>query len=125
MIVDQNRYRFGPEIGRGGMGIIYHAHDTLLDRDVAVKVLSGVITEEGRSRLLHEAKSAARLNHPNIVAIFDAGEIQGQPSVVMELVDGASLLTYRPENQEKLIEVALQICAALDHAHSSGIILRD
>ena len=125
MIVDQNRYKVGPEIGRGGMGVIYRAFDTLLDRDVALKVLSDNITPEGRRRLLHEAKTAARLNHPNIVSIFDAGEIQGQPYVVMELVEGETLFSYRPENQEKLIELALQICAALDHAHSSGIIHRD
>jgi tetratricopeptide (TPR) repeat protein/predicted Ser/Thr protein kinase len=125
MLVDHQRYKLGEEIGHGGMGVIYQAHDTLLDRDVAVKVLSGNITEEGRRRLLHEAKTAARLNHPNIVSIFDAGETQGHPYVVMELVEGESLFSHRPENQEQLIALALQICAALEHAHSNGIIHRD
>ncbi|HVN55792.1 MAG TPA: AAA family ATPase [Anaerolineaceae bacterium] len=125
MIVDQNRYRIAAELGRGGMGIIYQAHDMLLDRDVAMKVISGDITEESRRHLLHEAKAAARLNHPNIVSIFDAGEIQGQPFIVMELIDGVPLLTHRPASLPEIVDLAVQICAALDHAHANGIVHRD
>ena len=70
------RYRLDSELGRGGMGTIYRAHDTLLDRDVAVKVLSdATLGAESRARLLREAQAAAQLNHPNIVSIHDAGEI--------------------------------------------------
>ena len=76
---NQDRYKLGAELGRGGMGIVYQAEDTLLNRAVAVKILSGEITEEGRRRLQREAQAAASLNHPNIVSIFDAGEMNGLP----------------------------------------------
>jgi serine/threonine-protein kinase len=66
----QNRYRLDAELGRGGAGTVYRAHDTLLDRDVAVKVLTNAgLGTEGRARLLREAQAVARLNHPNIVAL--------------------------------------------------------
>ena len=73
------------------MGIVYQAEDTLLNRAVAVKVLSGETTADGRQRLLREAQAAASLNHPNIVSIFDAGEMNGLPYIVMELVQGHRL----------------------------------
>ena len=89
------RYRLDAEIGRGGMGVVYRAHDSLLDRDVAVKVLSSSgLGTEGRARLLREAQAAAGLNHPNIVSVYDAGEARAPdradalPFVVMELVEG-------------------------------------
>lgn len=73
--VINKRYRLDAELGRGGMGVVYRAHDTLLERDVAVKVMSAAaLGSKGRARLLHEAQSAARLNHPNIVSVHDAGE---------------------------------------------------
>lgn len=69
------RYRLDSELGQGGMGIVYRAHDTLLKRDVALKVLSkSGLGTEGRARLLHEARATAQLNHPNIVQLYDAGE---------------------------------------------------
>ncbi len=72
----QNRYRLDAELGHGGMGTVYRAHDTLLDRDVAVKVLNDTgLGTEGRARLLREAQAVAKLNHPNIVAVHDAGEV--------------------------------------------------
>ncbi len=72
----QNRYRLDAELGHGGMGTVYRAHDTLLDRDVAVKVLNDTgLGTEGRARLLREAQAVAKLNHPNIVAVYDAGEV--------------------------------------------------
>ena len=75
-----NRYRLDAELGRGAMGIVYRGHDTLLDRDVAVKVLSAeVLNAETRARLLREAQAAAQLRHPNIVPVFDAGEVKGTP----------------------------------------------
>ena len=71
----QHRYRIDSELGRGGMGIVYRAQDTLLERPVAIKVVSTAgLDTEGRSRLLQEAHAAARLNHPNIVAIHDVAE---------------------------------------------------
>src|SRR3989337_717645 len=88
----QNRYRIDAELGRGGMGVVYRAHDTLLDRPVALKVLSDSgLGTEGRARLLREAQAAARLDHPNIVSVYDAGETESMPFIVMQLVTGASL----------------------------------
>jgi tetratricopeptide (TPR) repeat protein len=126
------RYRLDAEIGRGGMGAVYRAHDTLLKRDVAVKVLSeaGVGTE-GRARLLREAQSAAQLNHPNVVSVYDAGEVDlpglegTAPFIVMELVEGESLHTRRPHNLDETLAIIRQVCAALEHAHAYGIIHRD
>jgi ABC-type oligopeptide transport system substrate-binding subunit/serine/threonine protein kinase len=127
-----NRYRLEAEIGRGGVGVVYRAHDTVLDRDVAVKVLSAPdLTPESRSGLLREARSVAQLNHPNIVSVYDAGEAQAGPAegafpfVVMELVDGPSLHQSRPGRLEDTLTIARQVCAALEHAHAHGVVHRD
>ncbi|MBI3763786.1 MAG: serine/threonine-protein kinase PknK, partial [Chloroflexi bacterium] len=132
-----DRYRLDAELGRGGMGVVYRAHDTLLDRSVAVKVLSGSrLTAEGRSRLLNEARAAAQLNHPNIVTIYDAGEapldLTGLtdpsgliPFIVMELVEGESLFGRRPQTLDEVLAVAREVCAALEHAHTRAIVHRD
>jgi ABC-type oligopeptide transport system substrate-binding subunit len=120
------RYRLEAEIGRGGMGVVYRAHDTLLDRDVAVKILSEATPAfEGRARLLHEAQAAAQLNHPNIVSVYDAGEVEGTPFVVMELLQGPSLCDWRPGSLDQILVIARQVCAALEHAHAHGIVHRD
>ena len=121
-----NRYKIEAELGKGGMGIVYKAHDTLLNRAVAIKFLniSGVGTE-GKARLLQEARAAARLNHPNIVSVYDAGEADGSSFIVMEFVRGDTLrITEKPALRDALI-MAQQICLALEHAHSNGIIHRD
>jgi serine/threonine protein kinase len=121
-----DRYRLDAEIGRGGMGVVYRAHDRLLDRAVAVKLLSETrLGTEGRARLLHEAQATAQLNHPNVVTVYDAGEADGAPFIVMELVDGESLYDRRPETLEEILAIARQVCAALEHAHAHGIIHRD
>jgi ABC-type oligopeptide transport system substrate-binding subunit/predicted Ser/Thr protein kinase len=121
-----DRYRLDAELGQGGMGVVYRAHDTLLDRPVAVKVVSKAsLGTEGRARLMHEAKAAAQLNHPNIIAIYDAGQSEGLPFIVMELVEGPSLYQHRPADLHEIISYARHICAALDHAHARGIIHRD
>ncbi len=102
------------------MGAIYRAHDTFLERDVAVKLLDETgLGTEGRSRLLNEARAAAQLNHPNIVSIYDAGEQNGAPYIVMELVEGESLFDLRPQKIAEIIAISKQICAALEHAHCS------
>ncbi len=120
------RYRLDAELGHGGMGTVYHARDTLLDRDVAVKVLNETgLGTEGRVRLLREAQAVARLNHPNIVAVHDAGEVDGVPFIVMEWVEGSSLRECPPPTLEEMLIIAQQLCAALDHAHARGIVHRD
>lgn len=121
-----DRYLLEAEIGRGGMGVVYRAQDTLLERSVAVKLLAtDTLGTEGRARLLHEAQAAARLNHPNIITIFDAGEFDGASYIIMELLDGESLYDQRPQTLPDILRVAGQICTALDHAHSNGVIHRD
>jgi tetratricopeptide (TPR) repeat protein len=121
-----NRYQMDTLLGRGGMGAIYRAHDTFLERDVAVKVLDETgLGTEGRARLLNEARAAAQLNHPNIVSVYDAGEQDGAPYIVMELVDGKSLYELRPQKVAEILAIAKQICAALEHAHCAGIVHRD
>ncbi len=122
----QNRYRLDAELGQGGMGVVYRAHDSLLDRDVAVKILNDPgLGTEGRARLLREARAVARLNHPNIVGVYDAGEAAGAAFIIMEYVEGHSLYQRPPETLDQTLFVARQICAALEHAHAHGIIHRD
>jgi eukaryotic-like serine/threonine-protein kinase len=122
----QNRYRLDAELGTGGMGTVYRAHDTLLDRDVAVKVLNDAgLGTEGQARLLREAQAVAKLNHPNIVAVHDAGEVDTTSYIVMELVEGSSLRECPPPSLEETLRIARQLCAALDHAHAHGIVHRD
>jgi tetratricopeptide (TPR) repeat protein len=121
-----DRYRLDAELGHGGMGVVYRAHDILLKRDVAVKILSKTgLGTEGRARMLREAQATAQLNHPNVVSVYDAGEADGTPYIVMELVDGESLHDRRPEALDEVLAVARQVCAALEHAHAHGIIHRD
>jgi tetratricopeptide (TPR) repeat protein len=120
------RYRLDAELGQGGMGVVYRAHDTLLERDVALKVLNKAgLGSEGRARLLHEAQAAAQLHHPNVVAVYDAGEAEGLPFIVMELVGGHSLAEQPPQSLDELLAIADQVCAALDHAHAHNIVHRD
>jgi ABC-type oligopeptide transport system substrate-binding subunit len=121
-----DRYRLEEELGRGGMGTVHRAFDSTLERDVAVKLVTGYEMEtEGRARLLQEAKSIAQLNHPNIVTVHDAGEMDKAPYIVMELIDGTSLHDRPPESLEALVRIASQICMALEHAHERDIVHRD
>jgi ABC-type oligopeptide transport system substrate-binding subunit len=121
-----DRYRLDAEIGRGGMGVVHRGHDLLLDRDVAVKVLpADKLGAEGRARLLEEAQAAAKLNHPNVVAVYDAGENTQVSFIVTELVEGESLHACRPESLDEILAIARQVCAALEHAHAQGIVHRD
>jgi oligopeptide transport system substrate-binding protein len=121
-----DRFRLGPELGRGGMAIVYRAHDERLDRDVALKLVRQPdLTPDDRRHLLREARMAARLNHPNIVAVHDAGEIDGRPFLVMELVEGTSAFHRPPATLEETVAIAGQLCEALAHAHAQGIVHRD
>ncbi|MCP4536608.1 MAG: protein kinase [Chloroflexi bacterium] len=128
----ENRYRLDAELGHGGMGTVYRAHDTRLERDVAVKVMTkAALGTEGRARLMREARATAKLNHPNIISVHDAGEAKmlaqadTSPFIVMEFAKGQSLHDHRPETLSDVLSIARQICAALDHAHVNGIIHRD
>jgi hypothetical protein len=122
----QSRYRLDAELGRGGMGVVYRAHDTLLDRAVAVKLLSdSKLGSEGHARLLREAQAAAQLDHPNIVSVYDVGQADGAPFIVMQLVEGESLQARKPQAVAEIIAIARQLCAALEHAHAHGVVHRD
>ena len=125
-----DRYRLDAELGQGGMGVVYRAHDTLLDRPVAIKVLAKAgLGTEGHARLLREAQAVARLNHPNIVGVYDVGETEDASFIVMELVEGGSLHTWQgpssPRGIDEIVAIAAQVCAALAHAHARDIIHRD
>lgn len=120
------RFEITAELGRGGTGIVYCAHDIALDRDVAVKVLSQLnLSEPGKEKLIGEAQAIAKMNHPNIVAVHDVGETDESPYIVMEYVEGQNLHDASPKVVEDIVEIAAQICLALDHAHSHGIVHRD
>ena len=121
-----DRYRLGEELGRGGMGTVHRARDTLLEREVAIKLLrKSASGREPHAPMLREAQVIARLNHPNIVQVHDAGELEGSPFIVMELVEGESLHSRRPTALVEILSIARQICAALEHAHAQGIVHRD
>lgn len=118
-------------LGKGGMGEVYLAEDTRLKRMVALKVLpSGYgADEEGTRRLMQEAKTASVLNHPNILTIYDIGEIEGQYFVASEFIEGLTLRdllrTTSPVDLSRARKIFSQICAALTAAHSAGIVHRD
>ena len=130
-----DRYDLGQIVGRGGMAEVYEATDSRLNRRVAIKVLRGELAKDPMflERFRREAQSAAGLNHPNIVAVYDTGEdiVEGVtiPYIVMEFVDGITLrqmLTNGPRIlPERGLEIVAGILAALDYAHRHGIIHRD
>lgn len=121
-----DRYQLDEELGKGGTGTVFRAHDPELDRDVAIKVLTSLgLGTDGRARLQQEAKSIAKLNHPNIVAVYDVGELDEVPFIVMEYVEGWDLHRRAPDDLAGVVSVARQVSIALQHAHESGVIHRD
>src|ERR1700757_5291197 len=135
----QTSTRFGPyeivgEIGHGGMGIVYRAHDTRLNRDVALKVVADTYLAPGtpnaasHDRFLREARASSALNHPNICTIYDVGEQDGRPYFVMELLEGQTLkrlINALPLPIEQVLDYSIQLASALAEAHSRGILHRD
>ncbi|CAL9498998.1 Stk1 family PASTA domain-containing Ser/Thr kinase [Streptomyces sp. enrichment culture] len=129
------RYELGPVLGRGGMAEVYHAHDTRLGRQVAVKTLRADLARDPsfQARFRREAQSAASLNHPAIVAVYDTGEdyIDGVsiPYIVMEYVDGSTLRELLHSGRkllpERAMEMTIGILQALEYSHRNGIVHRD
>ena len=118
------------KLGEGGMGQVYRAHDTRLDRDVAIKVLPPDRFEDAtaRARLVHEARAAAALNHSGICTIHEVGDADGQPYIAMELVDGRPLHLLAQERTlpaDEVLRYGVQIAEALAHAHARGVVHRD
>jgi len=123
-------YRLEALIGRGGMGVVYRAHDLALDRDVALKLLAPQLANDVsfRERFLTESRVAASLEHPNVVPIHDAGEIDGQLYIAMRLVEGSDLkavLRQGPLEPARAVRILEQIAGALDAAHARGLVHRD
>ena len=122
------RYELGVRLGSGGMGDVWRARDALLDRPVAVKVPVSTVTPSSAERFRREARAAARLNHPNVVGVYDWGG-GNQPYIVMEFVDGESLrgvLHARHRVPEaEVAAIGAQIADALEHAHHHGVVHRD
>jgi eukaryotic-like serine/threonine-protein kinase len=125
------RYEVERTLGRGGMATVFLARDGALQRPVALKVLAGDLSGDGpfRDRFLREARLAARLSHPNVVRVFDAGEADGQPYIVMEYVPGetvADLLARRGTvSPAEAVDIGVQACEGLQHAHEHGLVHRD
>jgi serine/threonine-protein kinase len=124
------RYEIRSQLGTGGMGEVYLAQDTRLDRKVALKILPPNLAEDNdrMSRFVREAKSASALNHPNIITIHEIGEIDGLHFIAMEYIEGETLKTRLERESLSLkstLEIALQVVSALDAAHRAGIVHRD
>jgi serine/threonine protein kinase len=128
--VSGGRYRLERPLGRGGMASVYVARDSELERDVAVKLLAENLSDDStfRERFVREARLAARLSHPNVVSVYDAGEDGGRPYIVMELVEGetlADLLARGRVPPDQARALALQAAEGLAHAHEAGLVHRD
>ena len=125
------RYLITGRIGRGGMGMVYRGLDEALEREVAVKTLVGEGTEdsEGLRRFKVEAKAAARLQHPNIVTVYEMGEDRGRHFIAMEMLPGVDLETLLRSGEEiplaEKLDVVTQVCRGLAYAHERGIVHRD
>ncbi len=128
------RYRIEAELGHGAMGAVYRANDPLMDRVVAIKtilagVLSGPQATEYRERFTREARAAGRLTHPGIVTVYDVGENDGVPYLVMEFVKGRTLAAAMEAGQrfsfERIYEMGYQVADALGYAHRNGVVHRD
>ena len=123
-----NRYEIISRIGAGGMANVYQARCTILNRIVTVKVMRSELAEDKDfvRRFQLEAQAVARLSHPNIVSIYDVGEEDGLPYLVMEYVEGANLKEIIRRqgalSPSETVNIGVQVCAALAHAHSKGII---
>ncbi len=124
------RYEIKSLLGAGGMGEVYLAEDTKLDRRVALKILPPEFADDKdrMSRFVREAKSASALNHPNIITIHEIGETDGTHFIATEYIQGETLrtrLTQHPPDVKTMLDVAIQIASALEAAHRAGIIHRD
>jgi serine/threonine protein kinase len=125
------RYGLEEVLGHGGMATVYRAYDAELERPVAIKLLAEHLATDAsfRDRFVREARMAARLSHPNIVQVYDAGEDEGRPFIVMEYVEGTTLADELADRgalpAARVVDLGLHVCAGLEHAHAAGLVHRD
>src|SRR6266568_7579174 len=130
-IPDIGKYRIIELVGEGAMGVVYKARDSVLERTVAIKVMNESIARQDdlRKRFLHEAQAAASLQHPNVVSIFDLGDVDGHLFIAMEFVDGIDLErlleTGQPLSLQAKLDIIIDVLTGLTFAHKRGIIHRD
>ncbi len=122
------RYRLDEQVGRGGTAEVWRATDTSLERTVALKLVTGA-HDESAARAADEAKTLARMSHPSLVQVYDAGtDNVGRPWVVMEFVDGKTLaqaIATAPMPEQRIAEIGARVAEGLDHVHSQGLVHRD
>jgi serine/threonine protein kinase/Tfp pilus assembly protein PilF len=127
-VIVGDHFRISGPLGKGGMGVVYRAEDTVLGRAVALKFLPATSATASGERLMREARAAASLNHPNICVVYETGQHLGRPFIVMELLEGHTLaqrIAAGPVPEKELVYWALQLASALEAAHERGIIHRD